>query len=297
MALVPVGLTRKIGRQLLTFNKHKPHIFFATGVVGSVASTVLACRATLKLSATLDEIEGDIKNVKSMKENAEKTGLDSYNSDDYGRDLYYVYTKAGLKITRLYAPSVVIGVASLGLLTSSHVQLTRRNAALMAAYATLQEAYDNYRERVREEVGENKELDLYHGATTERIKNEDGKSEDIKVVDPNKMSPYSKLFDEYSPHWEKDPELNRIYIQCQQNYANNLLIARGHLFLNEVYDMLGIDRTKAGAVVGWVIGDEGDNYVDFGLYEARNSAFVNGWERSIFLDFNVDGVIFDKMGD
>lgn len=295
MVHVPAGLTRKIGRQVLTLKKQGPHIFFVAGIVGSVASTVLACRATLKLSTTLNEIENDINNVKALKENSEKTGIETYKSDEYGRDLYYVYTKATIKITRLYAPSVIIGVASLGMLTSSHIQLTRRNAALMAAYAALQEAYDNYRDRVREELGETKELDLYHGATTERIKNEDGKSEDIKVVDPNKMSPYSRLFDEYSPHWEKDPELNRIYIQCQQNYANNLLIARGHLFLNEVYDMLGIERSQAGAVVGWVIGKEGDNYVDFGLYEARNSQFINGWERSIFLDFNVDGVIFDKM--
>lgn len=295
MALVPAALTRKIGRQVLTFKKQSPHIFFVAGIVGSVTSTILACRATLKLSDTLNEIETDIKSVKMLKENSDKTGTAAYNGDEYGKDLSYVYARAGLKITRLYGSSVVIGVASLTMLTRSHIELSKRNAALMAAYATLQQAYDDYRERVREELGESKELDLYHGATTERVKNEDGKSEDIKVVDPNKMSPYSRIFDEYSPHWEKDPELNKLYIQCQQNYANNLLIARGHLFLNEVYDMLGMDRSKAGAVVGWVIGNVGDNYVDFGLYEARNSPFINGWERSIFLDFNVDGVIFDKI--
>jgi Family of unknown function (DUF6353) len=295
MALVPAAVTRKIGRQLLTFKKQSPHIFFVAGLVGSVTSTVLACRATLKLSNTLDEIETDIRSVKLLKENSEKTGTVAYNGDEYGKDLTYVYTRATIKIARLYGPSVIIGVGSIAMLTRSHIELSKRNAALMAAYATLQQAYDDYRERVREELGESKELDLYHGATTERVKNEDGKSEDIKVVDPNKMSPYSRIFDEYSPHWEKDPELNKLYIQCQQNYANDLLITRGHVFLNEVYDMLGFDRSKAGAVVGWVMGNDGDNYIDFSLYEARNSAFVNGWERSIFLDFNVDGVILDKI--
>jgi hypothetical protein len=160
----------------------------------------------------------------------------------------------------------------------------------MAAYALVQQAYDEYRERVREELGEDRELEMYHGPKT------DPKNKELlELGDPNKRSPYSKIFDEYSNCWEKDPELNRLFVQCQQNYANNLLHARGHVFLNEVYDMLGIERTKAGAVVGWVIGHDGDNFVDFGIYDPDNSKFVNGYERSIVLDFNVDGVIYDKI--
>lgn len=109
------------------------------------------------------------------------------------------------------------------------------------------------------------------------------------------MSPYARFFDEASANWVKDPEINHIFVQCQQNFANNLLIARGHLFLNEVYDMLGIDRSSAGQVVGWVISGDGDNFVDFGMFEAHSARFVNGYERSILLDFNVDGVVVDKI--
>jgi hypothetical protein len=124
-------------------------------------------------------------------------------------------------------------------------------------------------------------------------KNEDGTKELIPHVDPNKWSPYARFFDEGSPEWKKNSELNRLYVQCQQNYANNLLRARGHVFLNEVYDMLGIDRSQAGSVVGWVIGTDGDNYVDFGLQRAFSSGLIG--ERNILLDFNVDGVIYDKI--
>jgi hypothetical protein len=173
--------------------------------------------------------------------------------------------------------------------------MTKRNSALMAAYAGLQKAYDDYRERVRDQLGEERELEIYHAGKTDIIKNELDKNEEIKTVDPNKWSPYAKMFDEGSKHWEKDPEINRLFVQCQQNYANNLLKARGHLFLNEVYDMLDVERTKAGSVVGWVISKDGDNFVDFGMYEAYNARFINGWERSIILDFNVDGVIYDKI--
>jgi hypothetical protein len=282
-------VTRNFNRNVLIMKKQSPHIFFIGGVLGTLGSTVLACRATLKLSGNLDKIKQDVDNLHHLKTDTE------YPHKQYQKDLATVYGRAALDVTKLYAPSVIIGVASIGALTGSHVQLTRRNQALMAAYATVQQAYLEYRERVREEVGEERELDIYHGAKSETITNDEGNEEVVKVVDPNKMSIYAKCFDEGLPAWEKDPEYNRLFIQCQQNYANNLLQARGHVFLNEVYDMLGFDRTKAGAVVGWVIGKEGDNYVDFGIYEAFNAKFINGWERAVWLDFNVDGVIYDKI--
>lgn len=290
MDLTPI--TRKFGRNVLIIKKQSPHMFFAAGVIGTIASTVLACRATLKLSETLDEVQKDVNDVKLLR--ADNT-IANYSDTNYKQDLAYIYAKSGLKIAKLYGPAAIVSVASITCLTGSHVQMTRRNAALMAAYGLVQKAYDEYRERVREQLGEDRELELYHAVKTEIIKNDEGKNEEVKTVDPNKWSPYARMFDEYSAYWEKDPEYNRLYLQCQQNYANNLLRSRGHVFLNEVYDMLGVERTKAGAVVGWIIGKDGDNFIDFGIYEAFNSRFVNGIERSIILDFNVDGVIYDKI--
>ena len=69
-----------------------------------------------------------------------------------------------------------------------------------------------------------------------------------------------------------------------------------HVLLNEVHDHFGFEHTQPGSVVGWVIGPDGDNYIDFGIFDAYNSSFVNEQERSIILDFNVDGVIYDKIG-
>lgn len=288
MRFVPDSISRGICRQILVAKKESPHIFFVAGLIGTITSTVLACRATLKLEATLDEIKKDVDTVKALK--IDTPNQNNYPIETWERDAIYVYTKAGLKLTRLYAPSIIIGVVSISALTGSHIQLHKRNQALMAAYAMLEKAYNDYRNRVREELGEEKERELYHGVEIEKV----GK-EEAKVIDPNRWSAYAKFFDEGSSFWQKDPEGNRLYIQCQQNYANNLLRARGHVFLNEVYDMLGIERSKAGAVVGWVMGGEGDNYVSFGIFDIYNKPFVNGWERTILLDFNVDGVIYDKI--
>ena len=65
--------------------------------------------------------------------------------------------------------------------------------------------------------------------------------------------------------------------------------------------MLGIPRTQAGQIVGWIYDEKhpiGDNKVDFGIYNTYNEAnrnFVNGYERTILLDFNVDGNILDMI--
>lgn len=273
-------VVRAIGRGSLKLKKNSPHLMFGAGIVGAVTATVLASRATLKMNDAFDEMGSDIEAAKSMNDK---------------RDTAYAYVRNAVRLGEAYWPAIAVGGVSIALLTGSHIQLTRRNAALTAAYAGLHTAYLEYRARVRNELGEEKEKELYYGVSLEQAKNDAGKLADFKTVDVTKLSPYARFFDEGSPNWHRNAEFNRLFIQCQQNYSNDILIARGHLFLNEVYDMLGIERSSAGAVVGWVINGDGDNFVDFGLFEAHQRGFVNGYEPSILLDFNVDGVIYDKI--
>lgn len=112
------------------------------------------------------------------------------------------------------------------------------------------------------------------------------------------VSHYAVWFNEKCLAWTKDPEQNKYFLLQQLHYANEKLKARGYLFLNDVYEMLGIPRTKAGQVVGWIYDPNspiGDSYVDFGIFDTRNEDFVNGYENSILLDFNVDGMILDRI--
>ena len=116
----------------------------------------------------------------------------------------------------------------------------------------------------------------------------------------DEYSEYARFYDCGNEGWTKDPEYNLMFLRQQQNYANEKLKVNGHLFLNEVYDMLGIPRSKAGQVVGWIYDEKnpnGDNFVDFGIYDNKdgNRRFVNGYEATILLDFNVDGVIYDLI--
>src|SRR5690606_33764203 len=120
--------------------------------------------------------------------------------------------------------------------------------------------------RMQEELGLERENEIYRGISQETVEI-DGKKQKVDVVTPNGFSPYARCFDATSPHWVKDAEMNRYFLTCQLNYFNHRLQAYGHVFLNEVYDALGFDRTTAGQVVGWVRDpDDGDGHIDFGIF-------------------------------
>lgn len=291
------AVTSKVGRQILIAQKNSPTIMFAAGVTGVIGATVLACRATLKLEEVLAKSDNQLEQVRSLNHA-------DYSERDRKHDEIKITMRTAGRVIKLYGPSLAVGVVSVAALTGSHVTLTRRNAAVMAAYSALDRGFNEYRERVREEYGDEKDLQFRHGAEerTEVVVDEHGDDKTLThTIAPSDIpSIYARFFDETSTSWNRQPEYNQVFLNVQQRYANDLLKSRGHLFLNEVYDMLGMERSKAGAVVGWVAGKNGkDNFVDFGIYEDRERAraFVNANERSILLDFNVDGIIYDLLDD
>lgn len=294
MKLIPAPIANKFARTALHTQKHAPTLLFGGGVVGVVASTVLACRATLKLEEVLHEASNNLEIAR---------GLESpqYSDQDRKKDVAIIYTQSAVSVAKLYAPAIVLGGVSIAALTSSHNMLNRRNAALTAAYAAVEKGFREYRERVVDKYGEDADRELrFPTEKITEINPETGRNHTVVHVAGDEPSIYARFFDAYSTSWSKEPEYNMLFLRNQQNYANDMLKARGHLFLNEVYDMLGIERSSAGSVVGWVISEEGDNYVDFGIFSgntdnARN--FIHGREGSVLCDFNVDGVIYDKLGN
>ena len=229
--------------------------------------------------------------------------IDDYSEKDRSRDVSLIYYQSGVRIVRAYAPAIIVGGVSIYLLRTSNGILTKRNVALTAAYGALEKGFSEYRARVVDKYGEDEDRNLRYGTQEVEIVDEKTKKKKtVTRVGPDDPSIYARFFDDYSPSWNKEPEYNRIFLKCQQNYANDLLRSRGHIFLNEVYDMCGIPRSKAGSVVGWIMSAEGetDNFVNFGVFDGKSEAardFVNGQEGAILLDFNVDGVIYDKLGE
>lgn len=301
--------SRLVGKASLQFKKHSPEILMVAGVVGTVASTVLACKATTKVSQVLEKKKNTIEQIHKCLEDETV----EYTEDDSKKDLTIVYAQTGVQLAKLYAPAVAVGALSITSIVAGHQILKKRNLALAAAYAVVDKGFKDYRKRVVERFGEELDKELRYNIKAKEVEeiivDENGnqaiEKKMVKELDTDsvtKYSEYARFFDVYNTdEHQKDPEYNLMFLRKQQDYANDVLKSRGHLFLNEVYDMLGIPRSKAGQVVGWLYDERnphGDNYVDFGIYDLndeRKRAFVNGLEYNILLDFNVDGVIYNLI--
>lgn len=302
-------VTRSIHKAGFQLKKHSPEILIVGGVIGTVTSAVMACKATTKLNDILEESKDQIDSIHNAMEHPEELPQE-YTEEDGKKDLAIVYTQTAVKLVKLYGPSIVLGGLSITAILTSNNILRKRNIALAAAYTAVDKSFKEYRGRVVERFGKDLDRELRYNIKAkkfeEKVTNEDGTETTVKktveVVDPyGSYSEYAKFYDDGCTGWCKDPELNLMFLRHQQDAANELLKAKGHLFLNEVYDMLGIPRTKAGQIVGWIYDEKnpnGDNYIDFGIYDTNretNRNFVNGYERTILLDFNVDGDILNLM--
>lgn len=298
-------VTKAFYKVVFEAKKHSPEILIGAGAVGALASTILACKATLKVNEVVDEAKDNIEVIHESKETGLTPGGQEYSVEDSKKDLAIVYVQTGIKLAKLYAPAVILGAASLGCMFKSHNILRTRNAALAAAYAAVDKSFKEYRKRVVDRFGKEIEEELRFNIKAKEIEttvtDEDGNEtivkETVRAIDPNTLGGYSKLFDEYCPDWTKSAEANLLFVKGQQAFANERLKKQGYLFLNDVYKSLGIPETAIGQTHGWVYDEknpdhEGDNFVDFGILMAND--FVNCHERSILLNFNCDGYILDK---
>jgi hypothetical protein len=301
MKYVPNGVSRAVSRSLLHTQKHSPTILFAAGVVGVVGSTVLACRATLKVHEVLND---DNKDRELMKDAVSDSGV-QYSTGEYRQDLTISYLRSSGRLAKLYGPSVVLGVASIGALAGAHRIQNNRIAAISAAYTAVDKAFSQYRARVIDEYGEDKDREFRYGVDkyVEQEETTSGvKKKEVKKAAGTSGSPYARVFGPGNTNYKATPEFNLLFLKMVQNWCNDRLQQNGHLFLNEVFDELGLDRTTAGQRVGWIYQPDDpkrDSWIDFGVWEDRTldkfHDFQVGRENSIILDFNVDGDIHELI--
>lgn len=316
-----MNLSKTFSKIKFGVKKHSPEILVIAGVVGTVTSAVMACKATTKVDDILEEKDKTLEKIHKANERLEngeqlktKDGED-YTLENVRQDTAAIYIQTGIKFVKLYAPAAILGALSITSILTSNNILRKRNVALSAAYAALDKGFKEYRSRVIERFGEKVDRQIRYNLkeveVEETVTDEKGKEKTIKktieVSEGELYSPYAKIFDESNPNWEKSPEHNLFFIKSVQNFMNDKLKAEGHVFLNDVYRELGFEDTKAGQIVGWVYDEDnsvGDNYIDFGLYDVfsknedmneRKAAFINGYEPSVILDFNVDGNIWELM--
>lgn len=308
LSKVSTSAARFAGKAEFTIKKNSPEILLGAGIVGFVGTVVLACRATCRADEVLEFHRRKIKDIEDAKEiaDADPEGEMSYDIEIYRQDKAIRYLKTTGSLAKLYAPTVAVGALSLACILTSRNIMQKRYLGVVAAYNGLSAAFEEYRKRVLDEYGEGLDKHFRYGTTYEELPvyDENGKKtkekEQVEKTETGMVMQTDdscRFFDSSNPNWDKNPTFSMMWLRGQQNILNDILHTRGHVFLNEVYDALGFPHTPQGAVLGWIDG-EGDNCIDFGLYDQNKESvrrFVNGVDNVIMLEFNHDGVIWDKI--
>lgn len=305
LATVASRAFHKAGFQL---KKHSPEILVVTGIVGGIASAVMACKATTKVSEILDKTKEDVDTIHECANNPEFA--EDYTQKDAQKDLTIVYGQTALKLAKLYAPSVIMGAVSVTSILVGHNILHKRNLALAAAYTAVDTGFKQYRGRLVERFDEKLDRELLYDIKAkeveETIVDEKGKEKTVKktieVANPvAALTPWTFCFDESATGWVRDAEKNKFFLARQEQFANEQFEANGFMFLNDVLDMVGLPHVREGQTVGWYWDKSkplSENRIDFGVLNihsepARN--FINGWEKSVWLHFNVQGNIMHNF--
>lgn len=305
------SVSRSAGKAELIVRKNSPEILLGLGIVSFVGTVVSACNATLRADEVLEYHKRKIRDIHDAKELADANPEDeNYTYDDelYRMDIGVQYLKTAGNMVKLYAPTIALGTLSLACILTSRNILQKRYLGAVAAYNGVSAAFKDYRKRVREEYGEDLDRHFRYGTTYDQLtevgmdeegkkikKKVDTEQTDSSLVNPNDDS--CRFFDSSNPNWDPNPAFSMMWLRGVENILNDILHTRGHVFLNEVYDALGFPHTPQGACLGWI--DNGDDgYIDFGLYDPKKEnvrRFVNGVDNVILLEFNHDGVIWDKI--
>lgn len=306
--LGPVGLKIKAA---------SPEIFIGLGIAGVVGGTIYACVQTTKLKDIVEEGKSNRQNIKTSYDEISTSDVDPKEAEKaYRKDITNSYISTTGKVIKLYAGPVIVGTLSISCMLYSHKILRKRIVGLAAAYTTVSESYKKYRQNVIDRYGEDVDKELKYNMTKMKLKdvdpdsvNDDNKKSKVDVIDDTnpqdrtsdicgEYSDYARFFDSSSNRWEESPEYNLSFVKGAQSKFNDILVTRGYVFLNEIYEWFDIPMTEAGQVVGWIKNGDGDGYIDFFIhqpYRKTNADFVNGYENVILLDFNVDGYILDKV--
>lgn len=270
--LAQVGV--KVGMHLI---KHSHTYLTVAGAAGSIGTVVLTVKATHKM----DDLNAKYKETTELIE----TNAAGFDEETVKQDLASAHVDYMVQSTKIIAPVALLGVASLACFGLAWGISSNRIKALAGAYSVLKLEYDKYREATREEVGEEKEQEIYLEAK-ERTRQV---LEQASKVD--KFGLHGRWFDESAEFVKDDLAYDRTYIEKARKKMEDLLGRRGYILLNDLFDALAMDRTKDGMWLGWKIGD------GFDLFEKLVVTTEDNDEQytSIYLSWPAPVPVYDDV--
>ncbi len=295
---IPARLSRGVSRGILKTRKASPTLFVVGGVVGFGVTVVMAAKASRQGTRVVSAHKAERASFVRPSDNASKE-----LQRDYQAGLTELYYTTTIRLVRVYGPTVVVGSLSAASILYGHNLLRGRHVAALAAYSGLSEQFLAYRGRIQKTLGPKLEQEIFNGAHGQYVEDPNHKGEyKLQAVYDEEAAREAALrpwFDERNAYYRLDPDISRLHLQAVQTHMNHMLVARGHVFLNEVLDALAMPRVTEGQQLGWVHRQgTGDDYIDFGLYTSEDPntlAYLRGEASTVQLNFNVDGIVWDLI--
>lgn len=279
-----------------------PEIFLGLGIASMAGALAVTVVATVKAHDILDDHKEHLVNINEAADDADNT---TYDANDLAHDTKLAYARLAKKLVLAYGPAVMLAGTSMFCFCKGQSILKARNAALSTALAGVTDQFRRYREKVIDKYGAEVDEEMRYAVANETVKGEDGKKHTVRTMSSEVAGygPYARVFDDTNTNWQGSVAYVKQWLEGCEAHCNAILNGRGVLYLNEVYDMLGFDRTPVGQTHGWVYDPRRDvdtNWVDFGMKDfakPNSKAWQLGETDVIILDFNVDGYILDKVPD
>lgn len=306
-------ISQKMNMAGLQIQKHSPEILFVCGVLsfaGTIAATYMAASHAEEILEKHKERLAEAEKAKQVTE--EEPEQYEYDEDLYLEDRRNAHLKMAVDFGKTFAPVAGLSALSLCCFFSAVRILNNRYTGAVAAFNAVTGAFATYRKRVIDEHGEIWDRHYMYGTELEAVDvtdvDENGKKHKHKEVvehgAPNKelamsMDATCRFLDSSNKEvWDPNPSICMMNLRTAQNFLTDRLNDKGHLFLNEVYEYLGFPQTPEGALLGWISKDR-NAYVDLGFGNADRDQFIrdfiNGYNDSLMLKFNYDGIIWDRI--
>lgn len=209
-------------------SRNSPAILTGLGCAGVLTTAILTGRATLQAS--------EILKMEVPDEQLPATEI--------------------VKLTwKVFIPPVLVGASSIACIIGANTINTRRNAALAALYSLSETAFREYKEKVVEEIGRNKELKVRDSIAQDRVTTNPVGDSTIIFTGNGEVLCYDALCDRYFK--SSAEKIRQQVLELNEELRNDMW-----LDLNDLYYAIGLPSTKLGDQVGFDI-DKGYIQVDY----------------------------------
>lgn len=256
-------------------------ILVGAGIVTGLAGTVLACRATLKIANKADEHK---KLVDDTKMNCAEAGMDDKQTH---KEVMKAYRHIGVDYVRKFWPAVGLLTVGYTLIVRAHCIEVAKNEALMTAYIGLEQLFNKYRARVAEQVGPEREQQIYKQAKIDQAEeNTIG-----KYAGPFRNGSYLLFNESCIDYQEGCPQANDFVISTIQQELNTKFATYTPVYLNDIMRACGHEEINGGW--DWVKAKGLTDEIDFKIHDmdfnpefAKGYGFVKGQEpiAKLYLD-------------